>query len=139
APCCQPIPGDDVFGYITSNDGVKIHRTNCPNATELMSRHAQRIIEARWASQERLEFTAGIKITGLDGLGMVNRITDIISDQNHVNMNKISFESKAGVFEGLLMVMVHDTSHLDRLIGTIRNIDGVDSVERVDEEEMDQE
>ncbi|MFB6258553.1 MAG: bifunctional (p)ppGpp synthetase/guanosine-3',5'-bis(diphosphate) 3'-pyrophosphohydrolase, partial [Flavobacteriales bacterium] len=81
APCCQPIPGDDVFGYITSSDGVKIHRTNCPNATELMSRHAQRIISARWASQEKLEFTAGIKITGLDGVGMVNRITDIISDQ----------------------------------------------------------
>jgi GTP pyrophosphokinase len=136
APCCQPIPGDDVFGYITSNDGVKIHRTNCPNATELMSRHAQRIISARWASQEQLEFTAGIRITGLDGVGMVNRITDIISDQNHVNMNKISFESKAGVFEGLLKVMVHDTSHLDRLIGTIRNIDGVDSVERVDENEI---
>ncbi len=136
APCCEPIPGDDVFGYITSNDGIKIHRTNCPNATELMSRHGQRIISARWASQEQLEFTAGIRITGLDGLGMVNQITDIISDQNHVNMNKISFESKAGVFEGLLKVMVKDTSHLDRLIGTIRNIEGVDSAERIDENEM---
>lgn len=136
APCCQPIPGDDVFGYITANDGVKIHRTNCPNATELMSRHAQRIIEARWASQEQLEFTAGIRITGLDGVGMVNRITDIISDQNHVNMNKISFESKAGVFEGILKVVVKDTSHLERLIGTIQNIEGVDSAERVDDKEL---
>lgn len=139
APCCQPIPGDDVFGYIASSDGVKIHRSNCPNATELMSQHAQRIISARWASQEQLEFTAGIKITGLDGLGMVNQITDIISDQNNVNMNKISFESKAGIFEGLLKVMVQDTTHLDHLIGTIRNIEGVDSVERVDQKEMERE
>lgn len=138
APCCRPIPGDDVFGYITSNDGVKIHRTNCPNAMELMSRHAQRVIKARWASQEQLEFTAGIRITGIDGLGMVNQITDIISDQNHINMNKISFQSNAGVFEGLLQVMVHDTLHLDKLIQKIQSIDGVDQVERVDESKTEQ-
>ncbi|HOP42480.1 MAG TPA: bifunctional (p)ppGpp synthetase/guanosine-3',5'-bis(diphosphate) 3'-pyrophosphohydrolase [Flavobacteriales bacterium] len=132
SPCCNPIPGDDVFGFITINDGIKIHRVNCPNAVQLMSNFAYRIVKARWKGKDTVEFLAGIKFSGIDDVGLVNKITSIISHEHNVNMRAISFESHDGIFEGKVMAFVHDTDHLDVLMDKLRRVNGVRSVERVD-------
>lgn len=132
ASCCHPIPGDDVFGFITVNDGMKIHRTNCPNAVELMSNYAYRIIKARWASKDRVQFEAGMKFTGIDDMGLVNKITNIISSDLHVNMKSISFESNDGIFEGKVTVLVDDTDHLFNVIQKLKNVEGVLTVDRME-------
>jgi len=131
ANCCTPIPGDDVFGFITTTEGIKIHRTNCPNATQLMSNYAYRVIKATWKSKQLKERLAGLKITGIDDIGIVNTITNIISSEHNVNMKSISFESFDGLFEGKIMLFVYDTEHLDKLMLKFEQIDGVKSVERV--------
>ncbi len=132
SPCCTPIPGDDVFGFITVNEGIKIHRVNCPNAVQLMSNFAYRIVKARWKGRDRVEFMAGIKFSGIDDVGLVNKITTIISQEHNVNMRSISFESYDGIFEGKVMAYVQDTEHLQVLIDKLRRVRGVRSVERVD-------
>src|SRR5690606_33131186 len=78
SPCCNPIPGDDVFGFVTINDGIKIHRNNCPNAATLMANYAYRVVKAKWTSQEELAFLTGLSILGIDDVGLVNRITKVI-------------------------------------------------------------
>jgi GTP diphosphokinase / guanosine-3',5'-bis(diphosphate) 3'-diphosphatase len=132
SPCCSPIPGDDVFGFITVHEGIKIHRVNCPNAIALMSNHAYRIVKAKWTSQSLISFLAGIKITGIDKLGLVNKITQIISKELNVNMRYISFDTNDGTFEGTIMVFVHDTAHLTDLIKKLQKVDGVVKVVRID-------
>lgn len=132
SPCCNPIPGDEVFGFITINDGIKIHKTNCPNAIQLMSNYAYRIVKARWTSQQEIAFLAGIKVMGIDDLGLVNKITGLISSQLNVNMRSISFDSKDGVFEGTIMVYVHDTKHLKNLMSKMKQIKGVINVSRIE-------
>jgi GTP pyrophosphokinase len=131
ANCCTPIPGDDVFGFITATEGIKIHRVNCPNATRLMSNYAYRIIKATWKSKHLKERLAGIKITGIDDVGIVNTITNIISQEHRVNMKSISFESTDGIFEGKIMLYVYDTEHLDKLMLQFEQINGVKAVERI--------
>jgi GTP diphosphokinase / guanosine-3',5'-bis(diphosphate) 3'-diphosphatase len=130
--CCNPIAGDDVFGFITMDDGVKIHRVNCPNAVQLMSNFAYRIVKARWKGKDTVEFLAGIKFSGIDDVGLVNKITTIISHEHNVNMRAISFESHDGIFEGKVMAYVHDTDHLSALMEKLKRVRGVKSVERVD-------
>lgn len=132
APCCNPIPGDEVFGFITINEGIKIHKTNCPNAVQLMSNYAYRIVKARWTSQQKIAFLAGIKVTGIDDLGLVNKITQLISMQLNVNMRSIRFDSDDGIFEGTIMLYVHDTKHLTKLMREIKVIEGVINVSRID-------
>ncbi len=132
APCCTPIPGDEVFGFVTINEGIKIHKTNCPNAISLMSNYAYRIVKARWMNQHQLAFMAGIRVNGIDDVGIVNNITRIISNELNVNMRSISFDSLDGVFEGNIMVFVHDTHHLTDLMSKIKQVKGVTSVLRVD-------
>jgi guanosine-3',5'-bis(diphosphate) 3'-pyrophosphohydrolase len=132
SPCCNPIPGDDVFGFITINEGIKIHRVNCPNAIQLMSNYAYRIVKARWTNQEQISFLAGIKVKGIDELGIVNNITGIISSELNVNMRSISFDTNDGVFEGTIMVFVHDTNHLTNLMGKLKKVNGVITVTRID-------
>lgn len=132
SPCCNPIPGDEVFGFITIKEGIKIHKTNCPNAVQLMSNFAYRIVKARWTSQQKIAFLAGLKITGIDEVGLVNSVTKVISDELNVNMRSISFESNDGVFDGTIMVYVHDTKHLKELKSKMRQIPGVISVIRMD-------
>lgn len=131
ANCCSPIPGDDVFGFITASEGIKIHRVNCPNATALMSNYAYRVLKAKWQSQKVKAELTGLLITGIDDMGIVNRITQIISLELNVNMKSISFESNDGVFEGKIMLYVYDTEHLDSLIVKFEEIEGVKSVERI--------
>lgn len=134
AKCCNPIPGDQVFGFITISEGIKIHRNNCPNAEHLMSKMAYRIINARWRNEELVERMAALKIFGFDKMGIVNRLTEIISNQHNVNMRSISFETEDGIFEGRIRVMVYDTEHLEQLVRKFEQVDGVQRVERWDEQ-----
>jgi len=132
APCCHPIPGDDVFGFITINEGIKIHRVNCPNATKMLANYAYRVVKAKWTNQELISFLAGIRVTGTDRLGVVNNLTKIISSELNVNMRSISFDTNDGVFEGKIMLFVHDTKHLIELIGKLKKVPGVLGVSRFD-------
>jgi guanosine-3',5'-bis(diphosphate) 3'-pyrophosphohydrolase len=133
SPCCNPIPGDDVFGFVTVSEGIKIHRVNCPNAIKLLSNYAYRVVKAKWLNDELISFLAGIKITGTDELGIVNNITQVISNENNVNMRSINFDTDDGLFEGTIMIYVHDTKHLNHLIENLKKVKGVNRVERVDE------
>ncbi|WP_207428686.1 bifunctional (p)ppGpp synthetase/guanosine-3',5'-bis(diphosphate) 3'-pyrophosphohydrolase [Pedobacter sp. SYSU D00535] len=132
--CCNPIPGDDVFGFITVNDGIKIHRTNCPNATKLMANYGYRVVKAKWTSQKELAFLTGLRITGIDEVGLINRLTTVISNDFKVNMRSITVDSDEGIFEGSIMVYVNDTQHLDNLIKRLKQVKGVTSVTRFDSE-----
>lgn len=137
APCCNPIPGDDVFGFLTIGDGIKIHRTNCPNAVQLMSKYAYRIIKTKWTKQHEIAFLTGIKLTGLDDVGLVNKITNIITGQMNLNMRSLSFDSSDGVFEGRIMVYVHDTEELEDLVARLTSLEGILEVERFDSEDAE--
>jgi GTP pyrophosphokinase len=134
AKCCNPIPGDDVFGFVSVNEGIKIHRTDCPNAPELMANYGYRIIQAKWMPRKELAFLSGIKVIGTDRLGLINDITKVISAELKVNMRSISIDTDDGIFEGNIMLYVHDRSHLDTLIHKLENVNGVVKVTRFDSE-----
>ncbi len=134
ATCCNPIPGDEVFGFTTVDEGIKIHRTSCPNAQEMMSKFAYRVIKARWNSQNLVQFEVGLKFTGIDDVGLVQKITNIISTDMRVNMRAISFEAIDGIFSGRVIVLVHDTAHLNDLIKNLKAVDGVLTVDRIESE-----
>lgn len=133
SPCCNPIPGDDVFGFITINEGIKIHRVNCPNAIKLLSNYAYRVVKAKWMNDAMISFLAGIKIVGTDELGLINNITKVISNENNVNMRSINFSTEGEMFEGTIMIYVHDTKHLNHLIENLKKVKGVTRIERIDE------
>jgi len=121
--CCNPIPGDDIFGFITIGEGVKIHRTNCPNAVSLLSNYGYRIIKAQWRNElvkNETKFITGIKLVGIDDIGIVSSLADIISKNLNVNMKSITIESHDGTFEGTIQLYVDDTTHLDHLIKKIK-------------------
>jgi guanosine-3',5'-bis(diphosphate) 3'-pyrophosphohydrolase len=132
ADCCNPVPGEKVFGFIGDSNQVEIHRVNCPNAVEIQSHKHFRVIEAKWTNQQALAFLSGIKITGIDSKGMVNEITMKISQNLNINMRSINFESLDGYFEGKISAYVTDIDHLNGLIQEISNVKGVDKVTRVD-------
>jgi GTP diphosphokinase / guanosine-3',5'-bis(diphosphate) 3'-diphosphatase len=132
ANCCNPIPGDDVFGFVTISDGIKIHRTNCPNAAKLMANYGYRIVKAKWTNQQELAFLTGLRITGIDDVGLINKLTTIISNDFKVNMRSITVDSDNGIFEGSIMVYVNDTEHLDNLIRKLKTVKGVTGVNRFD-------
>jgi len=131
SPCCNPIPGDDVFGFVTINEGIKIHRNNCPNAVQLMSKFAYRIVKAKWYTGKSIAFLSGIKIKGIDDMGILNNLTSLISSEYNVNIRSINIDSNAGTFEGTVMLYVNDTQHLNNLIGKIKKIKGVKQVSRI--------
>ncbi len=132
AQCCQPIPGDDVFGFITSGEGLKIHRTDCPNAAQMLAHYGHRIVKTKWAVNKELAFLSGVRITGLDDVGVVQKITNIISGELSMNMRSLSIDSKDGVFEGNIKVFVHDRSELDSLCQKLGDLKGVMQVERLE-------
>jgi GTP pyrophosphokinase len=132
ATCCSPIPGDDVFGFITVNEGIKIHRVNCPNAVKLLSNYAYRVVKAKWNNDHLISFLAGIQIKGTDEMGLVNNITKVISNQLNINMRSISFDTEDGIFNGTIMVFVHDAKHLSHLIDNLMKVKGVTNVIRID-------
>lgn len=133
AKCCSPLPGDEIIGFITIGEGIKIHRSNCKNAISLMSQYSYRVIKAHWTNEVPLirdTYETLIRITGIDGIGIVSKITDIISKELKVNMKSISFESFDGTFEGKLIVFLNDTYHLQELIDKIKSIDPYINVTR---------
>jgi GTP diphosphokinase / guanosine-3',5'-bis(diphosphate) 3'-diphosphatase len=132
AKCCTPIPGDEVFGFVTMNEGIKIHRINCTNAPELMANHSNRVIKSKWTSQHEVAFLTGLKVIGTDRVGLINDVSKIISEELKVNMSSISFRSDKGIFEGEIMLYVNDTRHLDLLMGKLEKVEGVVKVSRFD-------
>jgi GTP pyrophosphokinase len=137
AKCCTPIPGDDVFGFVTVNEGIKIHRANCPNATELLASHGNRVIKAKWTSQHEVAFLTGLKIIGTDRVGLINDVSKIISEELKVNMSSISFRTDNGIFTGEIMLYVNDTRHLDFLIRKLEKVEGVVTTNRFDSKNID--
>ncbi len=132
ASCCNPIPGDDVFGFVTVGEGIKIHQTNCPNATKLMSNYGYRIVKAKWTNQQELAFLTGLRIKGIDDVGLINKLTTVISNDFKVNMRSLTVDSNDGIFEGTIMVYVQDKEHLDNLIKKLKLVRGVTTVSRFD-------
>ncbi len=132
AKCCNPIPGDDVFGFVSVNEGIKIHRTSCPNAIELMSNYGYRVVKAKWTSQKEVAFLASLKIIGTDRVGLIKDVTSVISSKLKVNMRSISVDTESGIFEGTIMLYVNDVSHLTDLIKKLEEVDGIVEVKRFD-------
>jgi GTP pyrophosphokinase len=131
ANCCNPIPGDKVFGFLTINDGIKVHKKNCPNAVSLQSNYAYRIMPAKWIDSSQQVYTSQIELSGIDNLGLVNDITKLISQNMHVNMKSISFSSEDGVFSGKITVQVQNQAILKKLMDKLKKINGIDKVKRV--------
>jgi len=132
AACCNPIPGDDVFGFVTVSEGIKIHRTNCPNAAQLMSNYGYRVVKAKWNKAQELTFLTGLRIVGIDDVGLINNITRVISTDFKVNMRSITVDTNEGIFDGSIMIFVNDTEHLENLIKNLLKVRGVTGVTRFD-------
>ena len=128
--CCNPIPGDEVFGFITINEGIKVHKKNCPNAISLQSNYAYRIILAKWIDSSQQEFKAVLHVTGMDTMGLTNKLTKVISNNMNVNIQSISLNGDAGIFKGQITVIVQNNNILKKLIDNIKKIDGIDKVTR---------
>lgn len=131
SPCCNPIPGDDVFGFVTINEGIKVHKKDCPNAIGMQSNYAYRIMTAKWIDSSQEEFKAIINITGMDVLGLTNQLTKVISNNMNVNIQSISLSTDAGIFHGQVVVIVQNNTILKKMINNIKKIDGIDKVTRV--------
>lgn len=129
--CCNPISGDSVFGFITINEGIKVHRKDCPNAISMQSNYAYRIIKAKWIDSSQEEFRAILNITGMDTLGLTNELTKVISNEMLVNIQNISLSSDAGIFNGKITVIVSNNSNLKKLIENIKKVDGIEKVTRI--------
>ncbi|HRN91478.1 MAG TPA: bifunctional (p)ppGpp synthetase/guanosine-3',5'-bis(diphosphate) 3'-pyrophosphohydrolase [Ferruginibacter sp.] len=134
ANCCKPIPGDDVFGFITTGEGLKIHRTNCPNATRLLANYGHRVVKTKWAKNKEISFLTGLKIIGLDDVGVIHKITNLISGELRVNISAMTIEAKDGIFEGNVRVFVHDKDELDNLVNELLRLPGIERVDRYDTE-----
>jgi GTP pyrophosphokinase len=135
AQCCKPIPGDDVFGFITASEGLKIHRTNCPNAAQLLSHYGHRVVKTKWAKNKEISFLTGLRIIGLDDVGIINKITNIVSGELKINISALTIESQEGVFEGIIKVFIHDKEELDELAYRLGKLEGIQSVSRLETEE----
>jgi GTP diphosphokinase / guanosine-3',5'-bis(diphosphate) 3'-diphosphatase len=134
ANCCKPIPGDDVFGFVTTGKGLTIHRTNCPNASKLMANYGHRIVKTKWAKNKEISFLTGLKIIGLDDVGVVSKITNLISGEMKININALTIEAKEGIFEGNIKIYVHDKEELDELVHRLMKLTGIQKVERYEME-----
>ena len=129
--CCNPIPGDEVFGFVSVTDGIKVHTKNCPNAISLQSNYAYRIISAKWIDSTQEDFSSDIELTGIDNLGLVNEITNVISDNMHVNMRNLNFSAEGGTFSGKITVVVKNNTILKKLVANLKQIEGIDKVSRI--------
>ena len=134
ANCCKPIPGDDVFGFITTGEGLKIHRTNCPNAARLLANYGHRVVKTKWAKNKEISFLTGLKIVGLDDVGVIHKITNLISGELKVNISAMTIEANDGIFEGNVKVFVHDKEELDNLVNQLLSLPGIERVDRYDTE-----
>jgi GTP pyrophosphokinase len=136
ANCCKPIPGDDVFGFVTTGKGLTIHRTSCPNAAKLLASYGHRVVKTKWAKNKEISFLTGIKIIGLDDVGVVSMITNLISGELKINIAALTIEAKEGLFMGNIRLYVHDKEELERLVQALLGLPGVESVERYDMEDI---
>lgn len=130
AACCNALPGDDVFGFLTINDGIKIHRKDCPNALQLHSNFAYRILTAKWIDSTQHDFKAVITINGIDQFGLVNQVTKVISKYHNINMHNLNFDSYDGIFNGKVALSVRNKTILDKLIEDLKKINGIEKVTR---------
>ena len=134
ANCCKPIPGDDVFGFVTTGEGLKIHRTNCPNAARLLANYGHRVVKTKWAKNKEISFLTGLRIIGLDDVGVIHKITNLISGELKFNISAMTIEAKEGVFEGNVKIFVHDKEELDELVNRLIALPGIERVDRYDTE-----
>ena len=132
AKCCNPIPGDDVFGYVTATEGLKIHSTKCPNAIRLLGNQAHRVIATKWSKNHEVAFLTKIKIKGIDEVGVMSKITEVISSKMKLNIRSISIDTMDGIFEGDFMMYVNDTAQLAQLTKALLELPGIQNVERID-------
>ena len=130
AICCNPIPGDNVFGFITINEGIKVHNKDCPNTIVLQSNYAYRIIPAKWVDSSSEEYSAVLKLSGIDTRGLVNEVTRMISNNSNVNINKINFDSNDQFFTGLIHVSVQNIDILNKLVKNLSRVNGIDKIVR---------
>jgi GTP pyrophosphokinase len=134
ANCCQPIPGDDVFGFVTTGEGLKIHRTNCPNAATLLANYGHRVVKAKWAKNKEISLLTGVIINGIDDVGVIHKITNVVSGELKMNMRSMSIDSKDGLFEGKIMVYVNHKEELDELSKRLEKLEGINKVTRLNSE-----
>lgn len=132
AKCCNPIPGDEVFGYVTQNEGIKIHKVSCPNAKHLMAHFKERIIQADWSKKSAVEFNTAIEIVGIDSIGLIHELSGTLSNELHVNMRSIHFDAVDNYFKGTVSLDVTGTGHLDSLIKRLKKIKGIKKIVRKD-------
>ena len=132
ANCCNPIPGDEIFGFTTINEGIKVHKKSCPNALSLHSNYAYRILSARWIDSSKHDFIVYLKISGFDRPGMAKDITRLITDDEQLDMKNVNLKAQGGVFEGEISVYIKNTDHLKQVIKDLKNIEGVDKVTRIE-------
>ena len=131
ARCCSPIYGDPIFGFVTINGGIKIHRLDCPNAPELRRRYGYRVVKARWSGKGSSQYSITLRVIGTDDIGIVNNLTSIISKDERLILRSINIDSHDGLFSGNLTVMLEDTSRLEGLLKKLRTVKGVKQVERI--------
>lgn len=134
ANCCKPIPGDDVFGFVTTGKGLTIHRTNCPNAAKLLANYGHRVVKTKWAKNKEISFLTGLKIIGLDDVGVIHKITNLISGEMKINISALTVEANEGIFHGNIKVFVHDKEELEHLVERLLKLSGIQSVDRYDAE-----
>ena len=131
--CCNPVHGDDIFAFISTNAGVKIHRTSCPNAEHLMTNFGYRTMKAEWVSSNSSEFVADISITGVDdGVGVIERLTNKISSAMGINIRSFSIEGHEGYFEGKIKIVVSSTNQINQAIESLKSLNNISSVKRID-------
>lgn len=128
--CCNAIPGDNIFGFLSIVDGLKVHREDCPNAIELRANYAYRVLKAKWTTKENLDFTANLKLSGIDSVGLVNKVTQIISKQLHVDIKAINIYTHDGVFEGEITLKVHNETFLGEITKKLEKIEGIVKISR---------
>jgi GTP pyrophosphokinase len=131
AHCCNPIYGDDVFGFVTVNGGIKIHRCDCPNASEMRRRFGYRIVKAKWSGKGSSQYAITLRVIGNDDIGIVNNLTSIISKDEKLVLRSINIDSNDGLFRGNLVIMINDNTRLESLIKKLRTVKGVKQVERI--------
>jgi GTP pyrophosphokinase len=135
ANCCKPIPGDDVFGFVTTGEGLKIHRTNCKNATRMLANQGHRVVKTKWAKNKEISFLTGLKIIGLDDVGVIHKITNLLSGELKINISAMTIEANDGIFQGNIRVFVQDKEQLDDVVKQLLNLPGIERVDRYDAEE----
>ncbi|MBU3713559.1 MAG: bifunctional (p)ppGpp synthetase/guanosine-3',5'-bis(diphosphate) 3'-pyrophosphohydrolase [Ferruginibacter sp.] len=134
ANCCKPIPGDNVFGFVTSGEGLKIHRTNCPNAARLLANYGHRVVKTKWAKNKEISFLTGLNIVGIDDVGVINKITNLLSGDLKVNIAAMTIEAKDGIFQGNIKIFVNDKDELDNIVNHLLKLEGIETVTRYNTE-----